>query len=565
MKKIKRKFKFKNLIFLLIIILIIGVAVFSFFKISKKLVIKTNNGYVTSNINEVVVYDEEFKASGKLIRGLNISFKDKIIKDEKEIEYYKINSKEGMYIKKEDIVLKKTDILKEKKVYVRTGMNLLSSDVNGKLLMLANKGEELEVIGYSNILSTGFVDYYKVKLGKIEGFIKSDYVVLDKETSLLNYEPEKYYNVHNARGDRYGGGNAGNLDYYPVIKPKFPNNVMPDNVYSLYINAAAIRNVDPYIEYAKTTKINAFVVDIKDTGTSAYDSTVMRKYSPTNADNGLNKFEDYKASIKKIKDAGFYVIGRISTFNDPYYTTDHPENTIGDTRTNKPLYMGRTYWPSAYNRDVWEFNVELAKEAVKEIGFNEIQFDYVRFPDRTGALEAAGVIDFKNIYKEDKAQAIQRFLIYAKDEIHKLNAYVSADVFGECAHTYVAAYGQYWPAISNVVDVISAMPYPDHFNAHDYGISEVVWTVPYKLLLTWGRDYAAIRQTEIPTPATARTWIQTYDTIKPPYIEYDASKVSDQIKALYEAGLNGGYMTWNSNSNLNKYKSQKSAYNKEYR
>lgn len=255
----------------------------------------------------------------------------------------------------------------------------------------------------------------------------------------------------------------------------------------------------------------------------------------------------------------------ITVFKDNHYAVDHPEDMIGDTRTNKPYIVSNTYWPSAYSRNVWEFNVELAKEAVKEFGFNEIQFDYVRFPDRTQSLEAIGALDFKNTNKEDKAQAIQRFLRYAKDELHKLNAYVSADVFGECAHTYVAAYGQYWPAISNVVDVISAMPYPDHFNAHDYGIKEIVWTVPYTLLLTWGRDYAAKRQTEIPTPAIARTWIQTYDTIHPPYIEYDATKVSDQIRGLYEAGLNGGYMTWNSRSNLAKYKSQKDAYNKEYR
>ena len=76
--------------------------------------------------------------------------------------------------------------------------------------------------------------------------------------------------------------------------------------------------------------------------------------------------------------------------------------------------------------------------------------------------------------------------MYACDELHDLHAYVSADVFGETSNNYVTAYGQYWPAISNVVDVISPMPYPDHFGSHAYDIEEVVWTVPYKLMYAWG-------------------------------------------------------------------------------
>ena len=154
--------------------------------------------------------------------------------------------------------------------------------------------------------------------------------------------------------------------------------------------------------------------------------------------------------------------------------------------------------------------------------------------------------------------------MYATDEIHNEGAYVSIDVFGESASNYVTAYGQFWPAISNVADVISGMPYPDHFNAHEYGISEVVWTVPYKLLNAWG-SYVKKKQEITPTPAKVRTWIQTYDTSKSPATTYDSSKISDQIKALYENGLDDGYMTWNSGSNINKYRSLKDAFKKEYK
>ena len=114
--------------------------------------------------------------------------------------------------------------------------------------------------------------------------------------------------------------------------------------------------------------------------------------------------------------------------------------------------------------------------------------------------------------------------MYATDEIHKYNAYVSVDVFGESANSYVTAYGQYWPAISNIVDVISAMPYPDHFDTYAYGSKVPVWTEPYELLKAWGKTVVT-RQSEIPTPAVVRTWIQAYNAIKSPYIVYDANKV----------------------------------------
>ena len=110
--------------------------------------------------------------------------------------------------------------------------------------------------------------------------------------------------------------------------------------------------------------------------------------------------------------------------------TDHPEYGIND-KNGEPLYIANSYWPSAFCRYVWEYKVALAKEAVESMGFNEIQFDYVRFPDGTYQYEKNGNIDYHNTYDETKAQAIQRFLMYAVEELHDLGVYVSADVFGE--------------------------------------------------------------------------------------------------------------------------------------
>ena len=354
------------------------------------------------------------------------------------------------------------------------------------------------------------------------------------------------------------------MDYYPYEKPKFENNVMPEEVRALYMNAGVVYNVDEYIKLAKSSGINAIVVDIKDNTSPAYPAKAMAEYSPTNYEHAINSYDEYKEAIQKIKDAGLYVIGRITVFKDSYYSMDHPENTIIDTQTGKSYNHDGSYWPSAYNRHVWEFNVALAIESVQEMGFNEIQFDYVRFPDRVGSLETSGRISYNNTYDEEKAQAIQRFVMYACDEIHKYDAYVSIDVFGESAHTYVTAYGQYWAAISNIADVISGMPYPDHFTATEYGFTTPVWTIPYDLLYLWGNEFVMERQKETTTPAIVRTWIQVYDTSKSPATHYGPDMVSKEISGLYDAGLTGGFMTWNGGSSLAKYSEVSSAFGKDY-
>ncbi len=526
--------------------------------------ISSDKMYVASSNLSVPLYDMSFNEVEKLTRGTEIIINgDKITNN--NLEYYKINyNKNEYYILVNDLAKEESGIVKEKEMYVRSSLTLYE-DINSiNIKGLVEKGEKVEILGYNNLNDDGSVDVYKVKYNDQEGYVYGKYLVNNHEDSLKNYDEEESYQIHKKRGDSWGGGDAGSLDYYPYEKPKFEDNVMPSEVRSLYMNAGVVSNVDEYIKLAKESGINAIVVDIKDNTSPGYPANAMKEYSITNYEKAINSYEDYKNAIKKIKDAGLYVIGRITVFKDSYYSKDHPEDTILDTATGKSYNHDGSYWPSAFNRDVWEFNVNLAIESVKEMGFNEIQFDYVRFPDRVQSLEEAGKIDYNNIYDETKAQAIQRFVMYACDEIHKYGAYVSIDVFGESAHTYVTPYGQYWPAISNVADVISGMPYPDHFITYEYGFKEPVWTIPYDLLYLWGDEFVMARQSEIPTPAIVRTWIQAYDSIKSPYVTYDADMVSKEIQGLYDAGLTGGFITWNGGSSLSKYNSISSAFGKEY-
>ena len=203
-----------------------------------------------------------------------------------------------------------------------------------------------------------------------------------------------------------------------------------------------IKNIDKYIEFAKDTKINTFVVDIIDDSAIGYASPILKELSPTSYKYANNTVEEYKEAITKLKEAGFYVVGRITAFKATHYVKDHPENSIKNTKTNEPYLHSKAYWPTPYSREVWYYDVSLAKEAVELMGFNEINFDYVRFPEDAYNMSLRGNTDFKNTYGEEKAEAVQNFLFYAADQIHKENVYLSVDVFGECSWTYATSYGQ---------------------------------------------------------------------------------------------------------------------------
>ena len=111
-----------------------------------------------------------------------------------------------------------------------------------------------------------------------------------------------------------------------------------------------------------------------------------------------------------------------------------------------------------------------------------------------------------------------------------------------------------------MVEVICAMPYPDHFNPHEYGINDCyVWQAPYRLINAWAKD-AKERQTEIPTPAKVRTWIQGYNSVREPFVIYDASKITEQIEGLKDADMYDGFMCWNVLSDYEKLKSFKEAF-----
>lgn len=568
MNRKKKRLKLGKLIlFIVIIVIIILGVIFGIKKIfgsSNMIIKKSYDKYLASENNVVSIYEysknedgtEVLNKSEDITRGTKISTKnDKFTYEEKEYTLINYNDKE-YYVLSNELVDNEKDVVLEKNKFVRTSVTVYKNEVDSKIESFIKKGNELEILGYDKLLDNGNVNMYKIKKDDISGWVYAKYLVNDKDSALANYNENSVYDTHKDR--KYGsrelyGGKASTLDYYPYERVSFENNKLLETAKSMYLNAGSnvINNIDSYLDIAKNYGVNMIVVDIKD-GALAYSSEVAKEYSMTAYNTAINSNEKYKSAIDKIKEAGIYVVGRIVVFNDVHYGKDHPEDCITSSASSR-------LWPSAYSRGAWEYNVELAKEAIRTMGFNEIQFDYVRFPEDAYNMSVKGNTDFKNKYDEEKAEAVQNFLFYAVDQIHKEGAYLSVDVFGECSSEYVTAYGQYWPAISNIVDAISSMPYTDHF-----GRNNDTWSNPYKTVYNWAVG-AAKRQTEIPTPAIARTWITAYDTpYWNPKVIYDASKISDQAKALVDAGLKGGFITWNSASSLSKYQQIKSAFNKDY-
>ena len=501
---------------------------------------ETAIGYVASETASAPVYDADSGAElGVLVRGSQVAYVAADVETPREDGRVRVVNGEGyVLLDASHLADDLSRTVQVETVYALRGMSLL--DETGAVPGCAvEKGMALAVTGFDGL---------EVSCQRGEGYIAAANVRMTEDEALAQYDAE-LYQLHASRGDSWGGGDAAGLDYYPVEKGAIEGNVMPDEVRALYLNGSAVQYADSYLRVAEGSGVNAFVVDIVDGTAVSYASPVMQQYSPSAYAAAMDTRENFQTNIQKLKAAGYYLIGRITVFNDAHLAADHPEQVICDLE-GTPLKISSMYWPSAYDRTVWQYKVDLALEAAA-LGFNEIQFDYIRFPDGAYSYEKAGTIDYRNAYGESKAQAVQRFLLYAAERLHSAGYYLSGDVFGECANPYVTACGQYWPAISAAVDAISGMPYPDHYSAQgDYK----PWEHPYDTVHMFGAA-AAARQAETASPAAVRTWIQAYNAIREPYNTYGAEEVAAEVRALRDTGCSGGFMTWNGGSDINKYQS----------
>ncbi|MDD2491816.1 MAG: putative glycoside hydrolase, partial [Bacteroidales bacterium] len=339
------------------------------------------------------------------------------------------------------------------------------------------------------------------------------------------------------------------MDYTSQKKIKEYENNPRVKVRGVYVTiwSASNARIDSLIEMSKRTKINTFVIDVKDdNGYMLFKTKAAEKFSPKANEKATVK--DIQALMKKLKDNNIYTIARIVSFKDPTYTSQNPEKAIIYKDTGKP-FMNKDglIWASPHDRTLWEYNLEVSKEAA-EVGFNEIQFDYVRFPASDGG-KLDKHLDYRNETGESKPGTIQNYLKYAREQLSPKKVYISADVYGLVGSVEDdMSRGQYWEAVSNIVDYISPMMYPSHYANNTYGIP-IPDTNPYGTVYHSTKD-SVIRNKNMPTPGIIRPWIQDFTApwVKG-YIKYSDKQVIEQIKALEENGVDE-YLLWNAG---NKY------------
>lgn len=341
-----------------------------------------------------------------------------------------------------------------------------------------------------------------------------------------------------------------NLDFSKKEKKEYKDNKRV-KVKGLYVSAHSVafkNRLDELIELAKKNDINAFVIDVKgDYGELTFPmSEEINKF--TKSANKKPIIKDIEAVIKKLKDNDIYAIARIVSFKDTIYAKENPDKLIAYKENGKAFTNSDgLVWVSAYDKNLWEYNITVAKEAAK-VGFNEIQFDYVRFPASNGG-KLDKVLNYRNVDNMTKAEAIQKYLNYAKKELESYQVYISADIYGQVGSSSDdMALGQFWEAISSEVDYISPMMYPSHYGKGVYGLT-VPDANPYKTVYYSTKD-SINRNANIDNPAIIRPWIQAFTaTWVKGHINYGANEIEEQVKAMKDLDVDE-YILW---SPTNKY------------
>lgn len=280
------------------------------------------------------------------------------------------------------------------------------------------------------------------------------------------------------------------------------------------------------------TELNTIVVDMKnDEGAVAYDSKV-----PLVQEAGAEQSDpvDLNKLIATARQHGVYTIARIVVFHDPVLAKARPDWTAKSKRTGSAwLDSSGQAWMDPFREEVWRYNIAIARE-VAEHGFDEVQFDYVRFPS-DGNLS-----DLQYSVQPDvdrREGAIEGFLATARSSLAALPTYVSADLFGLTLWAEDdMGIGQKIQGVARWMDYVSPMMYPSHFSSGVMGF-EVPAEHPYEILAQGGKQ--AINDLAGKT-ARYRPWLQDFTLTTP----YDAKRVRQQIDAA-EANGSSGWMLWN--------------------
>lgn len=334
--------------------------------------------------------------------------------------------------------------------------------------------------------------------------------------------------------------------------PNFVDNRIPVKVKGIYVSGPRAGN-ETYMKELKelvdTTELNAMVIDIKnDSGEITYnmDLDIVQEI-----DASINYIRDMEGLIKELKAKDIYLIARIVAFKDPLLAKGKPELSL--KKKDGSIFKDKDglSWVNPYKKEVWDYLIAVAGEAVK-LGFDEIQFDYIRFSTDSGMKQ----VDFGEESKDKtKIDAINEFTKYASEQLKPQGVFVSADVYGAIIDSEVDAniVGQDYIQMSKYLDYICPMIYPSHYADGAYGI-EHPDLEPYNLILqALQKSEKQLNQIKVGNQkAIVRSWLQDFTAVwLTHHKSYGAEEIRAQIKAVNDAGYEE-WILWNGSNNYTK-------------
>ena len=321
----------------------------------------------------------------------------------------------------------------------------------------------------------------------------------------------------------------------------------PDAIRGVYVtgHSAGGERINKLTNLVDSTDLNAMVIDIKDdNGNLTYEPEASSSY----ADIGQPYIKDPKSLLDKLEEKQIYPIARVVVFKDTVLANKKPELSYIDGGQVWKNGRGESF-VNPFLKEVWDYNVGIAIEAAK-MGFQEIQFDYVRFPegfekmDKELEYSTGEYTDKEKDNVQKRVQAVTDFVAYAEEKLKPYGVKVSVDIFGYTATLPEApGIGQNFSKISEHVDVISSMIYPSHWTPY-FGIAKPDLQ-PYELVT----EYAKLENkklAELKDPPISRPWLQDFTASwlgSGNYKPYGKAEIEAQIKALNDQGINE-FLLW---------------------
>jgi hypothetical protein len=363
-------------------------------------------------------------------------------------------------------------------------------------------------------------------------------VTLDGE--MLNPDPQGLFSLTKADGTvkarAHGYQRAEQALPDPLPAGPLEVKLSPFTPKALYLSfygvgSKALRG--PAMKLIEETELNALVIDVKgDRGMIPYRSSV-----PLAAEVGGQKIitvRDIEGMMASFKEKGVYTIARIVVFKDNLLASARPDLAV-KTPAGEPWRDRESLtWVDPFRKEVWDYNIQIAVEAAK-LGFDEIQFDYVRFPDSHSPRFSQPSTE------EARVKAVTGFLQEARSKLAPYNVFTAADIFGYvCWNLNDTDIGQKLDPIVSAVDYLSPMLYPSGFQFGIPGFRNPVQN-PYEIV------YLSLKKAQERTkisPLRFRPWLQAFKDYAFDRRQFNGKELRDQISASEKFGSQG-WMLWN--------------------